>query len=82
MQIIDAIFGGGGKDADAARERDADEQLAKSRFSLFGDGRSSRMWSRPENAGLDDRAIEAMEHQNGKHIGGGRFFWGHPGRRR
>lgn len=67
-----SIFGGSAKKAreDAARDRDADRQLAAGRTTRHRQGQSSRKSARPENAGLDDRAIDALERENSKGIGG------------
>jgi hypothetical protein len=61
------------KRAQAARDADADKQLAKGKTSLWGRGKSSRAEAKPENAGLGRREIAALEAENDKgHIGRGR----------
>lgn len=58
----------------ADRDAEADRQLASGKRSLFkNNGASGRMWGRPDNAGLSDREIKALERENGKGIGGRGF---------
>jgi hypothetical protein len=54
------------KTTDAARDRDADRQLAKAKSSVFPTGKSSggRSSTKPENTGLSAREIKALEAEN------------------
>lgn len=53
------------KTSNEARDADAEEQLAAGKARLFkNNGDSGRQWSRPENAGLGDREIKALEREN------------------
>lgn len=61
------------KTTKAARDRDADKQLKKGKVTRHRGGASSRASARPENAGLGQREIEALERENSGHIGGGRI---------
>jgi hypothetical protein len=61
------------KTSNSARDRDADRQLAKGKVTHHRGGASSRAWGKPENAGLGRREIEALERENSRGIGGGRF---------
>jgi hypothetical protein len=61
------------KTTKAARDRDADRQLKEGRVTRHKGGASPRASAKPENAGLGQREIDALERENSGHIGGGKI---------
>jgi len=61
------------KSAQAKRDRDADKQLKAGKVTRHRGGASPRASARPENAGLGQREIDALERENNGKIGSGRI---------
>jgi len=53
-------------EGDSKRDRDAERQLSNARSSMFRGGKSGggRARTRPDNAGLSDREIRALDAEN------------------